>query len=108
MTSEELEDDLSVAMENVLDRYAGAHSVDGTSINITMLNALFMAVADVFNRAIKDGNLPVCLQHAETEFAQLITLLTPVVRDIEQSHTAAERRVKVKAVCKEPRDTTKH
>ena len=108
MTSEELEDDLSVAMENVLDRYAGAHSADGTSINIIMLSALFMAVAHVFNRAIKDGNLPVCLQHAEAEFAQLITLLTPMARDIEQLHTAAERRVKVKAVCKEPRDTTKH
>jgi hypothetical protein len=108
MTSAELEDDLAVAMENTLDRYAEAHSVDGASINITMLSALFMAVADVFNRAIKDGNLPACLQHAETEFAQLITLLTPMARDIEQLHTAAERRVKVKAVCKEPRDTTKH
>jgi hypothetical protein len=75
MTTEELEDDLSLAMENVLDSYAEAHSADGTSINITMLNALFMAVADVFNRAIKDGNLLVCLQHAEAEFAQLITLL---------------------------------
>jgi hypothetical protein len=103
-------------MENVLDRYAGAHSADGTSINITMLSALFMAVADVFNRAIKDGNLPACLQHAEAEFAQLITLLrdfsptqlTTMTQDIEQLHTAAERRVKVKVVCKEPRDTTKH
>jgi hypothetical protein len=116
MTSAELEDDLSVAIENVLDRYAGAHSADGTSINITMLSALFMAVADVFNRAIKDGNLPACLQHAEAEFAQLITLLrdfsptqlTTMTQDIERLHTAAERRVKVKAVCKEPRDTTKH
>ena len=95
-------------MGNVLDRYAEAHSADGTSINIIMLSALFMAIAEVFNRAIKDGNLPVCLQHAEAEFAQLITLLTPMARDIEQLHTAAERRVKVKAVCKEPRDTTKH
>jgi len=49
MTSAELEDDLAVAMENTLDRYAEAHSVDGASINITMLSALFMAVADVFN-----------------------------------------------------------
>jgi hypothetical protein len=108
MTSAELEDDLSVAIENVLDRYAEAHSVDRASINITMLSALFMAVADVFNRAIKDGNLPVCLQHAETEFGQLITLLAPMAQDIEQLHAAAERRVKVKAVRKEPRDTTKH
>jgi hypothetical protein len=108
MISAELEDDLTVAMENVLDRYAEGHSVDGGSINITMLSALFMAVADVFNRAIKDGNLPVCLQHAEVEFAQLITLLTPMVRDIEQLHASAERSLKVKAVCKEPRDTTKH
>ena|SRR5260370_309291 len=116
MTSAELEDDLSIAMENVLDRYAEAHSADGTSINITMLNALFMTIADVFNRAIKDGNLPVCLQHAEAEFTQLITLLrdfstsplTTMTQDIEQLHTAAERCVKVKAVCKEPRDTTKH
>jgi hypothetical protein len=108
MTSAELEDDLSDAMENVLDRYAEARSVDGASTNITMLSALFMAVADVFNRAIKDGNLPVCLQYAETEFAQLITLLRPMARDVEQLHTAAEHRVKVKAVCKEPRDTTKH
>jgi hypothetical protein len=52
MTSAELEDDLSVAMENVLDRYAEAHSVDGASTNVTLLSALFMAVADVFNRAI--------------------------------------------------------
>ncbi len=116
MTSEKLEDDLSVAMANVLDRYAGAHSVDGTSINITMLNALFMAVADVFNRAIKDGNLPVCLQHAEAEFAQLITVLrdfspthlTTMRQDIEQLHTPAERRAKVKVVLQKPRDTTKH
>jgi hypothetical protein len=116
MTSEELEDDLSFAMENVLDRYAEAHSADGTSINIIMLSALFMAVADVFNRAIKDGNLPVCLQHAETEFAQLITLLrgfsptqlTTMAQDIGQLHTAAERRAKLKVVRKEPRDTTKH
>jgi len=70
----------SVAMENVLDRYAEAHSVDRASTNITMLSALFMALADVFNRAIKDGNLPVCLQHAETAFAQLITLLRPMAR----------------------------
>jgi hypothetical protein len=103
-------------MENVLDRYAEAHSLDGASTNITMLSALFMAVADVFNRAIKDGNLLVCLQHAEAEFAQLITLLhdfsstqlTTMTQEIEQLHTAAERRVKVKAACKEPRDTTKH
>jgi hypothetical protein len=108
MTSAELEDDLSVAMENVLDRYAEAHAVDGASTNITMLSALFMAVADVFNRAIKDGNLPVCLQHAETEFGQLITLLAPMAQDIEQLDAAAKRRVKVRAVRKEPRDTTKH
>jgi hypothetical protein len=103
-------------MENVLDRYAEAHSVDGTSTNIAMLKALFIGVGDVFYRAIKDGNLPVCLQHAEAEFAQLITLLrdfsptqlTTMTKDIEQLHTAAERRVKVKAVCKEPRDTTEH
>jgi hypothetical protein len=108
MTSAELEDDLSVAMENVLDRYAEAHSVDGESANITMLSALFMVVANVFNRAIKDGNLRVCLQYAETEFAQLVTLLTPMAQDTKQLHTAAGRRDKVKAVCKEPRDTTKH
>jgi hypothetical protein len=116
MTNLELEDGLSVAMEDVLDRYAKAHATDGTSINIIMLSALFMAVADVFNRAIKDGNLSVCLQHAEVEFTQIITLLrdfsptqlTTMAQDIEQSHTAAERRAKLKAVCKEPRDTTKH
>jgi hypothetical protein len=108
MTSAELEDDLSVAMEKVLDRYADAHSVDGASVNITMLSALFMAVADVFNRAIKDGNLPVCLHHAETEFAQLITLLTPMAQNVKQSDAAAGRRAKVEAVCKELRDTTKH
>ena len=36
------------------------------------------------------------------------TQLTTMTQDIEQIHIAAERRVKVKAVCKEPRDTTKH
>lgn len=72
--------------------------------------------ADVFNRAIKDGNLPVCLQRAEAEFAQLITLLrdfspaqlSTMRQDIEQLHTTAERRAKVKLMRKKPRDTTKH